>query len=116
VSCQIFEPCDNGALVEHLSRSITQYRGVAESTRDALARQRAEKSADDAKRLMRQIDQNGETVGYMSNLVMPVAKDEAALEKICRGIESAVAALRCKIRVLANLQKEAYQAITLCRT
>jgi type IV secretory pathway VirB4 component len=111
VSCQIFEPCDNGALIEHLSRSVTQYRGVAESTRDALARQRAEKSADDAERLMRQIDQNGETVGYMSNLIMPVAKDEAALEKICRGIESAVAALRCKIRVLANLQKEAYQAV-----
>jgi type IV secretory pathway VirB4 component len=111
VSCQIFEPCDNGALVEHLSRSITQYRGVAESTRDALQRQRAEKSADDAEKLMRQIDQNGETVGYMSNLVMPVAKDEAALEKICRGIESAVAARRCKIRVLANLQKEAFQAI-----
>ena len=111
VSCQIFEPCDNGALIEHLSRSVTQYRGVAESTRDALVRQRAEKSADDAERLMRQIDQNGETVGYMSNLIMPVAKDEAALEKICRGIESSVAALRCRSRVLANLQKEAYQAI-----
>ncbi len=111
VSCQIFEPCDNGALIEHLSRSITQYRGMAESTRDALVRQRAEKSADDAERLMRQIDQNGETVGYMSNFIMPVAKDEAALEKICRGIESAVAALRCRIRVLANLQKEAYQSL-----
>ncbi|MDR1321164.1 MAG: DUF87 domain-containing protein [Gracilibacteraceae bacterium] len=111
VSCQIFEPCVSGALIEHLSRSVTQYRGIAESTRDALARQRAEKSADDAERLMRQIDQNGETVGYMSNLIMPVAKDEAALEKICRGIESAVATLRCRIRVLANLQKEAYQAV-----
>ena len=111
VSCQIFEPCDNGALIEHLSRSVTQYHGIAKSTRDALVRQRAEKSADDAERLMRQIDQNGETVGYMSNLVMPISKDDATLEKICRGIESSVAALRCKIRVLANLQKEAYQAI-----
>jgi type IV secretory pathway VirB4 component len=112
VSAQVFEPCDNGALIEHLSRSMTQYRGIAESSRDALVRQRAEKSAEDAERLMRQIDQNGETVGYMSNFVMPVAKDEAALEKICRGIESAVAALRCRARVLANLQKEAYQAIS----
>ena len=111
VSCQIFEPCDNGALIEHLSRSVTQCRGIAESSRDALARQRAEKSADDAENLMRQVDQNGETVGYMSNFVMPVAKDETVLEKICRGIESAVAALRCKARVLANLQKEAYKAI-----
>ncbi|MDR1208774.1 MAG: DUF87 domain-containing protein [Clostridiales bacterium] len=111
VSCQIFEPCDNSALIEHLSRSVTSYRGVAESSRDALARQRAEKSADDAENLMRQIDQNGETVGYMSNLVMPVAKDKATLDKICRAIESASAALRCRIRVLANLQKEAFQAI-----
>lgn len=112
VSCQIFEPCDNGALIEHLSRSVTQYRGIAESSRDALTRQRAEKSADDAEKLMRQIDQNGETVGYMSNLVMPVAKDEQSLEKICRGLESTVASLRCRIRVLANLQKEAYQALS----
>jgi type IV secretory pathway VirB4 component len=112
VSCQIFEPCDNGALIEHLSRSVTRYRGIAESSRDALVRQRAEKSAEDAERLMRQIDQNGETVGYMSNFVMPVAKDEAGLEKICRGIESAVAALRCRARVLANLQKEAYMAVS----
>jgi hypothetical protein len=111
VSCQIFEPCAGGALIEHLSRSVTMYRGIADSTRDALARQRAEKSADDAEKLMRRIDQCGETVGYMSNLIMPVAKDEAGLEKICRGIESAVAALHCRVRVLANLQKEAYQAV-----
>jgi hypothetical protein len=57
VSCQIFEPCDNSALIEHLSRSVTSYRGIAESSRDALTRQRAEKSADDAENLMRQIDQ-----------------------------------------------------------
>ncbi|MDR2089116.1 MAG: DUF87 domain-containing protein [Clostridiales Family XIII bacterium] len=114
VSCQIFEPCDNGALIEHLSRSVTQYRGVAESSRDALVRQRAEKSADDAEKLMRRIDQNGETVGYMSNLVMPVAKDEAALEKTCRSVESAVASLRCRCRVLANLQKEAFEAMAPC--
>jgi hypothetical protein len=77
VSAQVFEPCDNGALVEHLSRSITQYRGIAESSLAALVRQRAEKFAEDEARLLRQIDQNGETVGYMSNFVMPAAKDEA---------------------------------------
>jgi hypothetical protein len=111
VSCQVFEPCDNGALIEHLSRSITHNNGIADSTRDALARQRAEKAAEDAELLMRQIDQNGETVGYMSNFVMPVAKDEADLEKICRAVESAAGALRCRVRVLSNLQKSAYQAI-----
>jgi len=112
VSCQIFQPCDNGALIEHLSRSIAQYRGIAESSRDALTRQRAEKSADDAEKLMRQIDQNGESVGYMSNFVMPIAKDETDLERICRRIESTSAAMRCKVRNLANLMKEAFQAVS----
>jgi type IV secretory pathway VirB4 component len=128
VTCQIFESCDNSALIEHLSRSITQYRSIAESARDALERQRAEKAADDAENLMRQIDQNGETVGYMSNLIMPVARDGAApqrgafsarsasgaeaLEKICRSVESVGAALHCKARLLTRLQKEAYQAIS----
>jgi len=112
VSCQIFEPTDNSALIEHLSHSVTQNRGIADSTRDALTRQRAEKSADDAERLMRQIDINGETVGYMSNIIMPVAKDEQSLDNICRRLESAASALRCRIRVLSSLQKQAYQAIS----
>ena len=112
VSCQIFEPTDNSDLIEHLSRSVTQNRGIADSTHDALTRQRAEKSADDAERLMRQIDQNGETVGYMSNIIMPVAKDETSLDNICRRLESAASALRCRIRVLASLQKQAYQTIS----
>ena len=112
VSCQIFEPCDNSALIEHLSHSVAQNRGIADSTHDALTRQRAEKSADDAEKLMRQIDQNGETVGFMSNLVMPLAKDESTLDGICRRLESAASALRCRIRVLASLQKQAFQAVS----
>jgi len=112
MSCQIFEPTDNSALIEHLSHSVTQNRGIADSTRDALTRQRAEKNADDAERLMRQIDQNGETVGYMSNIIMPVAKDEISLDNICRRLESAASALRCRIRVLSSLQKQAYKAIS----
>jgi len=112
VTCQIFEPCDNSDLIEYLSRSISQYRGMAESTRDALERQRAEKAADDAERLMQQIDINGETVGYMSNFIMPVARDEATLEKICRTIESTIATLRCRVRALTSLQKEGYKAIS----
>ncbi len=112
VTCQIFEPCDNSALIEYLSRSISLYRGVAESTRDALERQRAEKAADDAEKLMRQIDINGETVGYMSNFIMPVARDETTLEKICRTVESTIATLRCKVRLLSSLQKEGYKAIS----
>lgn len=111
VNCQIFQPVDNGALIENLSRSVTQNRGRAESTKDALTRQRAEKAADDAEDLMRQIDQNGETVGYMTNLIMAVAKDEKEFDRVCRKIESTVSFIHCKVRSLTNLQLQAYKAL-----
>lgn len=111
-TCQTFEPCDNSGFIEDLSKSITQYHGIAETTRDALERQRAEKAAEDAEMIMQQIDQNNETVGYMSNFIMPMARNEQTLEKICRQVESTVAALSCRCRVLTNQQKEAFQAIS----
>ena len=101
-----FRPIDNGALISAISKSITQSRVAAESAKDPLARQRAEKAAEDGERIMLQIDQHGETVGLMSIAVMPLAPDEKAFTKICRRIESTMSVLHCKIRSFANLQKE----------
>ena len=101
-----FRPIDNGALISAISKSITQSRVTAESAKDPLARQRAEKAAEDGERIMLQIDQHGETVGLMSIAIMPLAPDEKAFTKICRRIESTMSVLHCKIRSFANLQKE----------
>ena len=48
----------------------------------------------------------------MSLTVMPVAQDEAAFSKICRRVESAFSVQKCKVRTLANLQKEGFQSIS----
>lgn len=111
ITCQQFQPVDNADLIQNLSRSVAQNRGTAMSTKDALTRQRAEKAADDAEQLIMQIDQQGETVGYMTNLIMAVAKDDDQLEKVCRKIESTVSIQKCRARVLTNMQPQGFKAI-----
>ena len=42
------KPIDNGTLINSISKSIIQNRGIADSAKDPLTRQRAEKAAEDA--------------------------------------------------------------------
>jgi len=107
-----FKPMDNAAFIESLSRSVIQNRGTAESTRDPLTRKRAEQAALDAERIMVQIDQHGETVGLLSIAIMPVSNDDNTFNKICRKTISIFAMLKCKLRVLANLQKEGFKMLS----
>lgn len=109
---QTFTPVDNSALIEAISRNITQNRGIAESTKDVLTRQRAERGAEDGEKIIRQIDQNGETVGIMTIVIMPIARDNNVFQKTCRRVESIIAGQRCKVRGMANLQKQAYKALS----
>ncbi|WP_010249510.1 VirB4 family type IV secretion system protein [Acetivibrio cellulolyticus] len=106
------KPLDNGALISAISKSIIQNRGTAESAKDPLTRQRAEKSAEDGERIMLQIDQNGETVALMSLSIMPIAYDEKNFIKVSRRVESVMNVMKCKVRTLANLQKEGLQTIS----
>lgn len=108
----MISPVDNSALMEAVSRNIIQNRGIAESTKDPLTRQRAEKGALDGEKLLTQIDQNGEMVGTMSCLIMPVANEENSFVKVCRRSEGYFAGIHCKIRGMANLQKNAFKSIS----
>lgn len=64
ISAISFMPADSGELIEGISRNVQLNRGMAESAKDPLTRQRAERGAEDGERLMMRIDQHGETVGY----------------------------------------------------
>ena len=109
-----FIPIDNGEFISGLSRSIIQHRGNAESAKDPLplAQQRAEKAAMDGEKIMMQIDQYGETVGTMIISVMATAREESNFTKICRKAESVIATNKCKTRIMANLQKQAFKSIS----
>lgn len=106
-----WRPVDNAALISAISRSVVQQRGFADSAKDPLSRQRAEKAADDGEQIMMQIDREGETVGLMSVSVMPVARDEKTFQKVCRRAESVLSVLKCKMRVIPNLQKESFMHV-----
>lgn len=106
------KPIDNGALINAISKSITQNRGIADSAKDPLTRQRAERAAEDGERIMLQIDQEGETVALMSIVVMPIAQDEKSFQTICRRVESALSVQKCKARTLSNLQHDGFQSIS----
>jgi len=107
-----FKPVDNSALITEISKSIIHNKAIADSAKDPLTRQRAEKAAEDGDKIMLQIDQNGETVGLMSISIMPIARDEKTFTKIIRGMESILSVMKCKARVLASLQKEGLQNIS----
>ena len=107
-----FKPIDNSTLINAISRSVVQQRSMADGAKDPLSRQRAEKAAEDGEKIIMQIDREGETVGLMSVSVMPIAKDEKLFKKVCRRAESAVSVLKCKMRVVPNLQKESFQHIS----
>jgi hypothetical protein len=112
VTTQIFEPTDNSGLLTDLSNSVARNNGVVESARDALVRQRAEKASIDAQKLMIQIDQYGEIIGYMSYVAMVIGRDEIALEKNCRIFEGTVASLNCRAKVMTFQQEEAFKTVS----
>ncbi|TYA15563.1 DUF87 domain-containing protein [Paenibacillus faecis] len=107
-----FQPIDNSALITAISKSITQNRSLADSAKDPLTRQRAEKAATDGEKIMMQIDQNGETVGLMNLVVMPFAHEERLFTRASRRVENTFSMMRCKIRNLAHLQKESFRHLS----
>lgn len=107
-----FQPIDNSALITAISKSITQNRSMADSAKDPLTRQRAEKAATDGENIMLQIDQHGETVGLMNVTVMPFANDDKLFARTCRRVENTFSLMRCKIRTLAHLQKDSLRHLS----
>lgn len=107
-----FKPVDNATLISAISRSVVQQRGFAEGAKDPLSRQRAEKAAEDGEKIIMQIDREGETVGLMSVQVCPIAGDDKTFKKVCRRAESIVSVMKCKMRVIPNLQKECFQHLS----
>lgn len=107
-----FVPIDNGEFISGLSKSVIQHRSAAETAKDPLSQQRAERAAVDGEKIMLQIDQHGETVGTIIITIMAMARDETTFNKICRKTESVIAASKCKTRVMANLQEQSFKSVS----
>lgn len=106
-----FIPIDNGEFIPDLSKNVIQNRSAADSAKDPLIRQRAEQAAMDGEKIMLQIDREGETVGTMIISIMVIAREEKNFQKICRKTESIIATSKAKLRIMANLQEQAFKSV-----
>jgi len=110
----IFTPIDGGDFVIALNKNISNQRNSMQNAQDELTRQRAEKSANDGSKLLRQIDEYQETVGTMSTLIMPIsnARDIEKMNKLCRKTTSKCHSSNLITRLLANNQLKAFKQIS----
>ncbi len=111
ISTQVFEPSDNISLIENISKGIKQSETIYDSSRDALTRKRALREIDDGQEILEKVEVNGETVGYMTNMITVVAGSEEELAERCKRVESILCSMQLKIRSLAYLGKESLQMI-----
>lgn len=95
-----------------LSRSIKR-RGVdAASESDARTRKRFERQAQDADRLIDELDAKNAAIGHAALLVMPFSSNEETFEDVCQAVVSRYAKKRIKLKALGGTQKAAYKHIS----
>jgi type IV secretory pathway VirB4 component len=107
-----YTPINNGDFINTLSRTINLNRTYADGTKDQVEKMRKKKTAEDAERIITSIDQNNESAGSFCTTIMVLSRDDDDFEDKCSRVENAVNVMGCKIRILANLQKEAYQHLS----
>ena len=98
-------PTDPGALVMSLDRAVSRLAGAMESHTTALAAQRAEAQWRDAQELMRQIDQEQQSVWTIGVLCLVQADDESTGIRRAKRLEGMLAAAGLRARPLVFLQE-----------
>ncbi len=107
-----FNPVDSSDFIDSISSSIIRNRSDAVYNKDPLLQKRAERAALDGDKMIENIDGDNQSVGAMSLSIMPLSKDDKDFEKVCRKTGSAIASTKCKGRVLANLQEQAFKNLS----
>jgi len=103
---------DNSSFLENLSDTINMNNSEAETTKDKLTRSRALRTAEDAEKMIINIDQKGESVVEMGISIMPVALEEKIFEKVEKKLKSTMGVVGCKIRNLATLQEQGFKQLS----
>ncbi|MBP3923197.1 MAG: DUF87 domain-containing protein [Ruminiclostridium sp.] len=106
------EPLDNNLLVPQLSKIVNSALFEAEHNKDAIVRQRKQKLAEDASKVMQQIDQNNEAISHLCCNIMVMGNDEQDFYDKCNRVESVFAGIGCKIRAMSRIQKEAWKQMS----
>lgn len=106
-----FTPIESGIFVETISSNIKHSLLTAETAKEPIIRQRAEMAAKSGHKIMSRIEEDDESLGLLSTIVMPISTDDNVFRKICRKTESAFSVGKCKIRSFANLQLQGFRML-----
>lgn len=104
------QPLDNGAMLPTMAKNINTARGIELSTKDAIERQRAKKTADDQEKMIQDMDQRNESLGSFSTLIMVLSQNEQDFRDRCTRVVSLANSMGCRIRAIPNLQKRSLSA------
>ena len=102
---------NNGEILENINKNVTMLLGQANSEKEQLKKQRAQKGADEGMNLLRQIDENGESVGELAGTLIPLASDKETLKKVEQKMRGTRAMANLKVRPLTLMQKHAMQHV-----
>ncbi|MDE6182675.1 MAG: type IV secretory system conjugative DNA transfer family protein, partial [Eubacteriales bacterium] len=107
-----FIPKAEGMLISALSQNIKDSRVSSTSERNEHDRKQAEKRVEDGLEILKQIDENGESVGVMVNVMLVLGNSEEALKKNSEKLINTAIGLRCNLRQIPFFQEDGFITIS----
>lgn len=106
-----YQPLDEAEMIETLDSNINSAKKRGMDAKKQSEESRAAKEIAHSKKLLDEIDDDNESIGLMSTVVVPMA-DAQSLERVERKAKSATKKAKCRMRVLANMQKDVWKEIS----
>lgn len=106
----LYTPTSNADLMQALAKTLNVMRGTVASTKNYIEQQRAEEGIENAQETIKRLDRTGESVGRFSCIILAFGTTMEEFKKTCSHVESKVSALNLRVKILSNLQKEAFMS------
>lgn len=103
---------NRGDFSQAMSKSVENNRVAAQGAKNELDRIRRTKAAEDASRIINEIENESEAVAGFGLLIMVLAKTEEELSENCQRVQGTANALGCRVRLLSFLQQDAYKSLS----
>lgn len=101
-----------GPLISALSRNISDNKVKAISERDDYKRMQAEKRVEDGQNILKQIEEKGESIGVMANIMLVLGNSEEALKRNSEKLMNTAIGLGCNIRPIPFFQEDGFISVS----
>lgn len=99
-------------LISALSRNISDNKVKAISERDDYKRMQAEKRVEDGQNILKQIEEKGESIGVMANIMLVLGNSEEALKRNSEKLMNTAIGLGCNIRPIPFFQEDGFISVS----